>query len=170
MAEPFIGEIRPFAFPFAPRYWAFCDGQTMAIAQNQALFSLLGTTFGGNGVSNFNLPDLRGRVPIHAGPAYPLGGQAGEETHALTTAEMPAHSHVVQGTTAAIATATPSGNLFGATTPAVGPIYKSGPANRVAMNAAAIANGGGGQGHPNMQPYLTLNFAIALQGVFPSRN
>lgn len=166
--DPFLGEIRLLSFGFAPTGWAMCNGEVMSITQNQALFTLLGTTFGGNGTTTFALPDLRDRVPIGAG-SYSLGWNGGEEAHALTISEMPAHTHAVRGTTAAISTPNPQGNLLGTTPPTFGPLYKSTAANRVALNTAAIAKAGISQPHSNMQPFLTISFAIALIGTYPSR-
>ncbi|MGH9459366.1 MAG: phage tail protein [Thermoanaerobaculia bacterium] len=170
MAEPFLSEVRLFSFNFAPKGWAFCNGQFMPINQNQALFSLLGTTYGGNGQTNFALPDLRGRTAIHTGSGFPLGQQGGETAHTLNVAEMPTHIHQGRGTSAAASTADPTGNLFGSTPSAIGPIYSKTSTNLASMNGAAIGNQGGSQPHENMQPYLTINFCIALQGIFPTRN
>lgn len=165
--EPFIGQISTFAFDFAPRQWAFCNGTRMAISQNQVLFSLLGTTFGGDGVTTFNLPNLQSRVPLHPGNGIVQGQAAGEEAHTLILAEMPMHNHSFS---ASISNAnlqnSPNGNV--PASPAVAPY--AAPANLALMNAAALGNTGGGQPHPNLQPFLVLNFCIALQGVFPSRN
>lgn len=164
MAEPFLAEIRMMSFGFPPRGWAVCDGQLLPINQNQALFSLLGTTFGGDGRVNFALPDLRGRTPIQVGGSYTLGERGGEQTHTLSIAEAPNHVHAVNARgTSANATA-PASNAF-ATAPAA--IYGD-PSALVAMNPAAVANTGGSQAHLNMQPFLTLNFCIAFQGIFPS--
>jgi len=163
MSEAFIGEIRMVSFTFAPRGWAMCDGQLLAINQNQALFSLLGTTYGGDGTTNFALPDLRGRMPVHFGNGVVEGQRAGEENHTLTLAELPTHSHsVAAGGTGT--TASPAGALWADG----GRQAYGGPAN-APMAASAVAAVGGSQPHPNMAPYLVLNFAIALFGVFPSR-
>src|SRR5262245_14159515 len=164
MAEPFLSEIRIMSFVFAPKGWALCDGQLLPINQNQALFSLLGTTFGGDGRVNFGLPDLRGRTPIHVGGGYTLGERGGEQAHTLSIAELPTHSHVMSGTPTAGTSAFPANNLL-ATTPSQ--LYRQAD-NLVAMNASSIANTGGSQAHLNMQPFLTLSFCIALQGIFPS--
>lgn len=171
MAEPFLGEIKIVAFNFAPRGWAFCDGQILPINQNQSLYSLLGTMYGGDGRTTFALPDLRGRSPIHVGAAdggtnRALGSKAGEETHTLTGAETPAHTHPLNGTNDLATLNTPGGNV-----PARGGSNFYGdipPAT--AMDAAAVSSTGGGQGHENMMPFLVLNFVIALQGIFPPRN
>jgi len=166
MAEPFLSEIRIMSFNFAPKGWAMCNGQFMPINQNQALFSLLGTTFGGNGQTTFALPDLKTRTPIHVGSGHTLGEKGGEQAHTLTLSEMPAHTHVLSGTSTAGNAILPTGNLLARS---VTQIYIA-PQNLVAMNPATISNVGGSQAHTNMQPYLTLNFCIALQGIFPSPN
>ncbi len=168
MAEPFLSEIRMMSFVYAPKGWALCNGQLMAINQNQALFSLLGTTFGGDGRVTFALPNLQGNVPIHVGNGHTLGERGGEQAHTLTIPEIPMHAHTLNGTSAGATQPVPTGALF-ATTGATDPIY--GPsASLVTMAPGTIANAGGGQAHPNMQPYLTVSFCIALQGIFPSRN
>jgi microcystin-dependent protein len=169
MAEPFLSEIRIFSFVFAPKGWALCNGQLLPINQNQALFSLLGTTFGGDGRVNFALPDLRGRTPIHVGSGHTLGERGGEQAHTLSIAELPTHTHVAQGVNATAATTDPTGAFLASPVAAVGPIYGP-PNNLVAMNPAAITNVGGSQAHLNMQPFLTLSCCIALQGIFPSPN
>jgi microcystin-dependent protein len=168
MAEPFLSEIRIFSFGFAPKGWALCNGQLMPINQNQALFSLLGTTFGGDGRVNFGLPNLQGMTPIHTGNGFTLGQKGGEQAHTLSIAELPTHVHVLNGTTAAGNTAIP-GNALLATTAATDPVYGN-PSSLVAMDPSSLAITGGSQAHLNMQPFLTLNFSIALQGVFPSPN
>ena len=166
MAEPFLSEIRIMSFVFAPKGWALCNGQLLPINQNQALFSLLGTTFGGDGRVNFALPDLRARVPIHVGSGHTLGEKGGEQAHTLSIAEIPTHTHVANGTTNAATTNTPSNTaLLGIVNDAYGD-----PANLQAMAASEITNVGGSQAHLNMQPFLTLSFCIALQGIFPSPN
>lgn len=166
MAEPFIGEIRAMSFNFPPKGWAFCNGQELPINQNQALFSLLGTTFGGDGQTTFALPDLRGRVPIHAGSGHVPGERAGEQSHTLSNAEMPAHTHVATATSATADTPVPTGNLLAT---ASGEIYAD-PASLTPLNPGTIGNAGGSQPHQNMQPFLTITFCIALLGIFPSRN
>ena len=166
MAEPFLSEIRIMSFVFAPKGWALCNGQLMPINQNQALFSLLGTTFGGDGRVNFALPDLRSRVPIHVGSGHTLGEKGGEPAHTLSIAEMPTHMHVMQAATATGDVPIPLNNLL-ATTPAK--IY-DGPANLVNLIPATVPNVGGSQAHINMEPFLVLSFCIALQGIFPSSN
>lgn len=166
MSEPFLGEIRICAFGFAPRGWALCNGQLLPINQNQALFSLFGTTFGGDGRVNFALPDLRGRMPIHMGNGHTLGERGGEQAHTLSIAEIPTHTHVLSHSTARATTGTPTDNVPAQT---LSPIY--GPAQSlVAMNPSAVSNTGGSQAHLNMPPFLTLNFSVALQGVYPSQN
>jgi microcystin-dependent protein len=167
MAEPFLSEIRIMSFVFAPKGWALCNGQLLPINQNQALFSLLGTTFGGDGRVNFALPDLRGRTPIHVGEGHTLGERGGEQAHTISIAELPTHTHVANGTSTSSdpnGTNIPAGNLLCA-----GPaeIYAA-PSQLVALNASMVGNTGGSQAHLNMQPFLTLSFCIALQGIFPS--
>lgn len=167
MAEPFLSEIRIMSFNFAPKGWALCNGQLLPINQNQGLFSLLGTTYGGNGQTNFALPNLQGRAPIHVGSGFTLGQQGGEQAHTGSIQELPQHTHIARGSSATATLDSPAGNVL-ATTASVN-AYGS-PTNLVAMNAATIANTGGSQAHLNMQPFLTLNFCIALQGIFPSQN
>ena len=167
MADPFLGELKLVSFGFAPRRWAFCHGQLLPINQNQALFSLLGTTFGGDGRVNFALPDLRGRTPIHVGSGHTLGERGGEQAHTLSIAELPEHTHVASGVNANADSTDPTNSFLAVPSNAVGNIY--GPAaNLVALNPGASLNTGGSQAHLNMQPFLTLNFSIALQGIFPS--
>ena len=154
MSEPFLAEVRMVGFNFAPRGWAFCDGQILPINQNQSLYSLLGTTYGGDGRTSFALPDLRGRTPIHvgdngSGTHFSEGQKSGEETHTLSVNEMPQHRHVLQATNQE-----PDAPF-------------SAPAT---FGSGSVANTGGSQAHNNMQPYLAVNFCIALQGLFPSRN
>jgi len=165
MAEPFLSEIRIMSFVFAPKGWALCNGQLLPINQNQALFSLLGTTFGGDGRVNFALPDLRGRTPLHVGSGHTLGERGGEQAHTLSIAELPTHTHVANGTSASGSTPVPTANLLGQANNA----YRS-PDNLVSLNPTTVANVGGSQAHLNMQPFLTLSFCIALQGIFPSPN
>ncbi|MCG6118730.1 MAG: tail fiber protein [Aquimonas sp.] len=168
MAEPFLSEIRLMSFPFAPRGWALCNGQLLPINQNQALFSLLGTSFGGDGRVNFALPDLRGRTPIHVGSGHTLGERGGEQAHTLSVAELPTHTHVMQASTQPASTNTPTTAL--ALSNSTASNLWSAPANLVAMAPSAVTTVGGSQAHLNMQPFLTLNFCIALQGIFPSPN
>ena len=166
MAEPFLSEIRIMSFVFAPKGWALCNGQLLPINQNQALFSLLGTTYGGDGRVNFALPDLRAQVPIHMGNKHTLGEKGGEQAHTLSIAELATHIHTLNGTSTAASQPVPTGALL-ATTAATDPVY-SAPSSLVAMFPGAIGNTGGSQAHLNMQPYLVLSFCIALQGIFPS--
>lgn len=166
MSEQFVGEIRMFGLNYAPRGWALCNGQLLAINQNQALFALLGTTYGGNGVTTFALPDLRGRVPVHVGNGIVLGQSAGEENHTLTQPEIPVHTHLISGSGATVSEASPAGSIWAAS---VENPYKA-SAPDTTMNAASMGAAGGSQPHSNMQPYLTINYCIALEGIFPSRN
>jgi len=164
MSEPYLGEIRLMSFPFAPRGWASCDGQILPINQHQALFALLGTMFGGNGQINFALPDLRGRVPIHAGDGAWVGTRGGEQAHVLSIAEMPAHSHALNASATGGNAPVPTGNVLARTTNQIyGPPHNLGP-----LASATVATTGGNQAHLNMQPFLTLNFCIAMWGIFPS--
>ncbi len=165
MAEPFLAEIRLMSFNFPPKGWAFCNGQLLPINQNQALFSLLGTTYGGDGRTTFALPNLQGRVPIHFGNGFTLGQQGGEQAHTLSIGELPTHVHTANATTANGAVAVPGGAVLGAFNNAYGP-----PTGLTSLDPGTIVNSGGSQPHQNMQPYLTLNFCIALQGIFPSQN
>jgi microcystin-dependent protein len=167
MAEPFLSEIRLMSFSFAPKGWAMCNGQLLPINQNQALFSLLGTTFGGDGQVNFALPDLRGRVPIHVGSGHTLGERGGEQAHTLSIAELPTHTHAVSGTNSQGTQVIPAPNLLARAAPA-NPY--AAPSGLAAAHPSSIANVGGSQAHLNMQPFLTLTFSIALQGIFPSPN
>jgi microcystin-dependent protein len=166
MAEPFLAEIRLMSFEFAPKGWAQCNGQLLPINQNQALFSLLGTTFGGDGRVNFALPDLRGRVPIHVGAGHTLGERGGEQAHTLSISELPSHAHLVQATGATGTTPVPTGNVL-ADSPSQ--LYAP-PGATTMLDSSSVTNTGGTQAHLNMQPFLTLNFCIALQGIFPSPN
>ena len=168
MGTPFLAEIRIFSFEFAPQGWARCDGQLLPINQNQALFALIGTMYGGNGQTNFALPNLRDRVPVDDGASHDLAERGGAQSHTLTQAEMPEHVHVLNATSAAASTAVPGGNLLAATA-ATDPLYAA-PANLTALGPGSIANLGGSQPHSNLQPFLAVNFCIALQGIFPSRN
>ena len=172
MADPFVAEIRIFPFNFAPRGWAWCDGQLLPLSQNTALFSLLGTTYGGNGMSNFALPDLQGRAPMHPGQGpglslHDLGETGGSETVTLLESEIPAHSHTLNSLTAVGNRTTPVGNSIARVTGAT-PYLPAG-ATLTSMAGEALSPAGGDQTHNNMQPYLTFYFCIALQGVFPPR-
>src|SRR3954454_15997957 len=171
MGEPYLGEIKIMSFGFPPKGWALCNGQFLPINQNQALFSLLGTTFGGNGQTTFALPDMRGRAGLHRGNSFTLGQAAGQEAHTVTNGEMPTHNHtVVADDTTAPDT---GGNIPGTDKRLAGSnaaqLYHP-VRNPVAMNAGMIGNSGGSQPHENRMPTLVLSFCIALQGVFPSRN
>jgi microcystin-dependent protein len=167
MAEPFLSEIRMMSFNFPPKGWAFCNGQLLPINQNQALFSLLGTTYGGDGRTTFGLPNLQGRVPTHTGGmGHVLGEVGGEQAHTLSISEIPQHTHVATASNATANTNIPTNALMLAQ-PGF-QIYHA-PTNPGVMNAGTIGNVGGSQAHTNMQPFLTINFSIALQGVFPSQ-
>jgi microcystin-dependent protein len=168
VGEPFLSEIRIFSFNFPPKGWAFCNGQILPINQNQALFSLLGTMYGGNGQTTFGLPNLQGRVPIHMGQGFVLGQAAGQASHTLTSAEMPAHNHMVQASTATANANIPNNTTILAAT-APNDLY-TGFASQVALQSLTVSSVGGSQPHQNMMPLLVLNFCIALQGIFPSRN
>jgi microcystin-dependent protein len=166
MASPFLGEIKLMSFNFPPKGWAFCNGQFLPINQNQALFSLLGTNYGGDGVTNFALPNLRGRVPIHMGNGFTLGEAAGSETVAINQQTMPQHLHSVLASTAATGgNANPTNRFLGGGNN----VYRGGSPTTT-LSPASVSNVGGSQPHTNMAPYLVLNFCIALQGIFPSRN
>jgi len=165
MSEPFLAEIRMFSFDFPPRGWALCDGQLLPINQNQALFSLLGTNYGGDGRTTFALPNLRGRTPIHASATHPLGQSGGAETHILHLNEMPQHSHALRAVAADATERGPGGNL-----PALAEEDTYATSGPLTALLQAVMNTGGGQAHDNMQPFLVLSFCIALQGIYPSRN
>jgi microcystin-dependent protein len=165
MSSPFLSEIKIFSFNFAPKGWAFCNGQVLPIAQNQALFSLLGTTYGGDGMRTFALPNLQGRVPMHVGNGLNLGQSAGEAAVTLLVGQMPSHSHSVNANLTAADQTTPAGNYWGN-----GGLTSYASSAGAAMNPASISTVGGSQPHENRSPYLVLNFCIALQGIFPSRN
>ena len=181
MAEPFLSELRMFSFNFAPKGWALCNGQLLPINQNQALFSLLGTTYGGDGRVNFALPNLQGKTPLHFGNGFTLGQSAGETAHTVTPNELPTHTHMVRGNNtngiAGLAGITPDATKAvaqalvslqgGGTTSAQ--MYGTGSPSRV-MQPATIGNTGGSQAHTNMMPFTTLSFCIALQGIFPTPN
>jgi microcystin-dependent protein len=168
MAEPFLSEIRMMSFGFPPKGWATCDGQLLPINQNQALFSLLGTTYGGDGRVNFGLPNLQGRVPIHMGGGHVLGERGGEQAHTLSIAELPTHVHSLNGSSTAATTVTPDTNtVLSASNPQS--VYGL-SANVTAMSPSAIGSIGGSQAHTNMEPFLVISFCIALQGIFPSQN
>jgi microcystin-dependent protein len=165
MAEPFLSEIRIMSFGFPPKGWALCNGQLLPINQNQALFSLLGTTYGGDGRVNFGLPDLQGRVPIHMGNGHTLGERGGEQGHTLSLAELPQHQHVLSGVNSNGVVNNPVNNFLGAMNNAYTPTATT----LVAMDPSSVSSVGGSQAHLNMQPFTVLNFSIALQGIFPSQ-
>ena len=166
MSTPFLGEIKIVSFNFAPKGWALCNGQLLPINQNQALFSLLGTTYGGNGQTTFALPNLQGRTPLHVGAGFILGQSSGEEVHTLISSEMPAHTHAAVASSNTADQTSPANNYW-----AVSGSYTAyaGSPNET-MAPQAVGPAGGSQPHANLSPYLVLNFVIALQGIFPSRN
>lgn len=169
MSEPYLGELRIFSFSFAPRGWAVCNGQLLPINQNQALFSLLGTTYGGDGRTNFALPNLQGRVPLHFGNGVVQGQKGGEEQHTLTFHELPAHTHPIEGTTFRATTSSPAGNV-----PAISSVNTYIPpassTSSTLLAPKSITPSGAGQPHENRQPFLTLSMCIALTGIYPSRS
>lgn len=165
MSEPFLSEIRIMSFNYAPKGWAMCNGQLLPINQNQPLFALLGTTYGGNGQTNFALPDFRGRVAVHMGSGHTLGEAAGANAVTITQQTMPQHIHFAAGSNSAGDTVLPAGGVLANTTG----IY-SGPSAFVALDPTSITNIGGSQPHENRQPFLALTFCIALVGIFPSQN
>lgn len=162
MTEPFLGEIRMVSFNFAPKGWALCNGQLLPINQNQALFSLFGTDFGGDGRTNFALPDLRDRIPIHVGNGHPLGERGGTTVETLTINQLPAHTHGLQASNSAGNVATATGNSL-----AGSPVYTD---SSTSTTLPMLGNTGESQAHNNMQPYLVINFIVALQGIFPSQS
>ncbi len=165
MSTPFLAEIRIFSFSFAPKGWALCNGQLLPINQDQALFSLLGTTYGGDGRVNFGLPNLQGNTPLHFGNGLVQGQVSGEQNHTLSLSEIPAHIHSWGATSGAANTPSPTATLLGAVQ-----AYNGSASNLVPMYPAQLSSVGGSQPHPNQQPYLVLNFCIALSGIFPSQN
>lgn len=165
MSSPFLGEIRIISWNFAPKGWAFCNGQVLPISQNQALFSILGTTYGGDGQTNFALPNLQGRMPVHTGSGITLGQLGGETSHTLGINEIPVHTHFPKGSSSTASTGDPTGGLW-----ASDAFSSYGSVPDTSMNPAAISTVGGSQPHENMSPYLVLNFIIALQGIFPPRS
>jgi microcystin-dependent protein len=166
MGTPYLGELRVISFNFPPKGWAFCNGQLLPINQNQALFSILGTTYGGNGQTTFGLPNLQGRTPLHTNSQFALGALGGEVGHTLITSEMPAHSHLPKANPNTSDSQTPGGFFWGS-----GGLSSYSPSTPASpMSGNAIASAGGSQAHPNIQPYLVVNVIIALQGIFPSRN
>ena len=167
MAEPFLSEIKIMSFGFPPKGWALCNGQLLPINQNQALFSLLGTTYGGDGRINFGLPDLQGRVPMHMGSGHTLGERGGEQAHTLSISETPTHDHTAMASSVPGSTGQPATAFLGQD--AVAAPYNGPDNDLVALNPASLLGVGGSQAHVNMQPFLTLSFCIALQGIFPSQ-
>jgi microcystin-dependent protein len=166
MADPFLAEIRLMSFVFPPKGWALCDGQLLPINQNQALFSLLGTTYGGDGRVNFGLPDLRARMPLHTSTGHVLGQRAGEAGHTVTPTEMPAHTHPLSASTVASGgVPAPAGRFLGA----ANDVYTA-PTNLTSLSPQSVSAVGGSQPHENRQPFLALSFCIALVGIFPSQN
>ncbi len=173
MSEPFVGEIRMFAGTFAPVGWALCDGQLLAIANNEALFSLLGTIYGGDGRTTFGLPDLRGRIPIHAGSGpglspRSLGSKGGSETVTVTAGELPSHTHNVSASASSASSGNPAGNVSANTAPTN--VYSTSLATAQTMSGAAVSNTGGSRSHTNLMPALCVNFIVALFGIYPSRH
>lgn len=171
MAEPFLGEIKLFAGNYAPQGWAYCDGSSLSIASNDALYSLIGTTYGGDGVNNFNLPDLRGRVPVHKGPTYQLGLMDGRESVVLTPDQMPPHTHALNATTTVgqeSGNPSPAGNVLAAGIDGL-QMYRTSPPSQ-ALNAGSVTPVGGGQPHENRQPFIAMNYIIALEGIYPPQN
>jgi microcystin-dependent protein len=165
MSEPFLGEIKIISWNFPPKGWTFCNGQLLPINQNQALFSILGTTYGGDGIQTFGLPNLQGRSPLHVGNGIVLGEMGGETSHTLNISEIPAHTHVPVGSSSSASQKSPVGNVWATLT--TNPYSDTAGS---AMNPAGILPTGGSQPHENTSPYLVLNFIIALQGIFPSQN
>ncbi len=173
MSEPFVGEIRMFAGNFAPRGWAFCDGQLLAVSQNDALFSLLGTIYGGDGRTTFGLPDMRGRIPIHAGSGPGLsprrvGSKAGAETVTVTVNQLPSHGHPMKGSTDIGSLASPNDATVGRTPNF--DLYRASATPSADMSSTAISQVGGSRSHTNLQPYLCIHFIVALFGIYPSRH
>ena len=169
MSEPFLAEIHIVGFNFAPRGYAFCDGQILPINQNQSLYSLLGTTYGGDGRTSFALPDMRGRTPIHRSNSHRLGQKAGEESHVLTGDEIPQHNHTVEATGNQATSNVPEGNLLASKARRTQSYYTTPPSSGN-MHGGTIGNTGGSRAHNKMQPFLAINYVIALRGLFPSRN
>ncbi|MEM8994736.1 MAG: tail fiber protein [Acidobacteriota bacterium] len=173
MSEPFVGEVRMFAGNFAPRGWAFCDGQLLAVSQNDALFSLLGTVYGGDGRTTFGLPDLRGRIPIHpgSGPGLSprrLGAKAGSENETLTVNQLPSHTHDWRTSTSAATERSPNNGVYAQA--AASDFYRTNPGSSTNMSSAAVSAIGGSRPHSNLMPFLCINFIIALFGIYPSRH
>jgi microcystin-dependent protein len=169
MSTPFIGEIRIMSFNFAPKNWQMCNGQTLAISGYEALFSLLSTTYGGNGTSTFGLPNLQGRVAMHMGSGYTLGAKGGEESHVLSQSELPAHTHPAADAQLGNANSVNMNGAYPAYTTAL-PMYSAGSTNMVSMSPSMVTSYGSGGGHENRQPFLALTYCIALQGIYPSQS
>lgn len=167
MSSPFIGEIRMFGGNFAPAGWAFCNGAILPIDQNDALFNLIGTTYGGDGQTTFALPDLQSRIPVHVGPGFALGQSGGVESVTLTTSQIPAHSHVPQANNAAGTQVSPANGVWASTSPSLNNYSNVAPS--VTMDPAACGSSGGSQPHDNMVPFLAVNFILSLFGIFPSQ-
>jgi microcystin-dependent protein len=167
MSEPFLSEIKVISWNYPPKGWAFCNGQLLPINQNQPLFALLGTTYGGNGQTNFALPNLRGRIPIHMGNGHTLGEAAGSSAVTVNIQQLPTHQHILQGTSNSTGNVAVAGGALLATS---GNTIYSDPANLVTCGPTSVTSVGGSQPHNNMMPYLVLNYIIALQGIFPSQN
>jgi len=165
MATPFLGEIKVVSFNYPPKGWAFCNGQIMSIAQNQALFALLGTTYGGNGIQTFALPNLQASMPVHVGSGFIQGQAGGEANHTLISGEMPLHTHQAQGVSTTASSPSATSNTWATATQ-----NPYGTTPNTTLGPTALSSAGGSQPHPNMPPYLVLNFVIALTGIFPSRN
>jgi microcystin-dependent protein len=165
MAQPYVGEIRLFAGNFAPAGWQLCEGQLLSISENETLFQLIGTTYGGDGQSTFALPDMRGRIPVHQGNGFILAETGGAEEVTLTMNQIPAHNHPVLATAGAGGSSSPQNNLLATT---VGNVYFPGPGGQSFMNANSVSSIGGSQPHNNLQPYVCVNYIISLFGIFPS--
>ncbi|MDR3719164.1 MAG: tail fiber protein [Bryobacteraceae bacterium] len=170
MSTPYVGEIRIFAGNFAPQGWSTCAGQTIAISQNEVLYDLIGTTYGGDGVQTFNLPDLQGRAPVHQGNSLVIGERAGVESVVLTAGELPVHSHAVNSSSAHGNTSSPAGALWATDGTGVAAPYRKSGGTPVTLAPATVALAGSGQAHENRQPFLALTYIIALFGIFPSQN